>query len=237
MTSSPADPGLAYRIALPDAWVRLPTNPLAMRSAARGYLERRYASLPRDQTLPVRRRMEEHLVALADDATTRMGVDLLMLDLQVQGPSLTATCLVSLTPLPLGDHSSLEAVAAVCAVDAISSQVVELGSHRACRVVREGVATTAEPSTPEQEQKIVTAVLAEARRLGAPGLPDTLDPDEVRAHTRPRLVEYYLPSPDGGAGLLFSFSMQAVPLYEALTELFDTMIASVQWRRDGKTWQ
>lgn len=237
MTTPPADPELAYRIALPDAWVRLPTNPLAMRSAARGYLERRYASLPRDQTLPVRRRMEDHLVQLADDATTRMGVDLLMLDLQVEGQSLTATCLVSLTPLPLSDQSSLEAVAAVCSVDALSSQVLELGSHRACRVVREDVPEADEPSTPEQEQETVTAVLAHARKLGAPGLPDALEPHEVRAQTRPRLVEYYLPSPDGGAGLLFSFSMQAVPLYEALTELFDTMIASVQWCQDGSTWQ
>lgn len=236
MTVQAAHPDLAYRMALPEAWVRLPTNPLAMRSAARGYLERRYAGLPRDQTLPVRRRLEEHLVELADDAGSRRGVDLLLLDLQVQQESLTASCLVSITPLPLDSPTALQALAAVCAPGAISSEVLELGSHLVCRVVRED-RPSAEPSSPEQDAQTVAAVLAKARELGAPDLPASLTPEQVQAQVRPRLVEYHLPSPDGGPGLLFSFSSQVVPLYDALTELFDVMVASVQWCRDGSTWQ
>lgn len=224
-------------MALPDAWVRLPTNPLAMRSAARGYLERRYATLPRDSTLPVRRRIEEHLVQLAEDATTRMGVDLLLLDLQVQQEALTATCLVSLTPLALPDETALAALASACAADALRSEVVPLGTHLVCRVVREDVPSPDETSTPAQDRATVAAVLAKARELGAPDVPDQLDPEQVRALGRPRLAEYYLPSPEGGAGLLFSFSMQAVPLYDTLIELFDAMVASVQWSQDGRTWR
>lgn len=31
--------------------------------------------------------------------------------------------------------------------------------------------------------------------------------------------------------------MQAVALYGLLTELFDVMVASVQWCRDGSSWE
>ena len=86
-------------------------------------------------------------------------------------------------------------------------------------------------------RETVAAVLAKARELGAPNVPDALEPDQVRAQGRPRLVEYYLPSPEGGPGLLFSFSMQAVPLFALLTDLFDAMVASVQWSQDGQTWR
>lgn len=238
MTASPSDAaGLAYRLALPDAWVRLPTNPLEMRTAARRYLERRYGDLPRDSTLAVRRRLEEHLVQLADQAADRHGLDLLLLDLQVEQQTLTATCLVSLTPLPVGDPGALQVLAEACAPEAISSEVVALGTHLVCRVVRDGEQAAQESSTPEQDRATVSAVLDQARRLGAPGVPDALEPDQVRAYARPRLVEYYLPSPEEGPGLLLSFSMQAVPLYGLLTELFDAMVASVQWSQDGTTWR
>lgn len=215
----------------------LPTNPLAMRSAARAYLERRYAGQPRDMTVSVRRRLEEHLVQLADDATARTGVDLLLLDLSVEGQVLTASCLVSLTPLPVADEGALSALAATCSAGALSGEVVPLGTHLACRVVRDDVPEPDEPGSPEQDRETVAAVLAKARELGAPNLPDELDPEQMRGQGRPRLVEYYLPSPEGGPGLLFSFSMQAVPLFALLTDLFDAMVASVQWSQDGQTWR
>ena len=51
-------------MALPSAWVRLPMEPVAMRTAARAWLKRRYAHRSIDETAQLRRRAEEQLVEL-----------------------------------------------------------------------------------------------------------------------------------------------------------------------------
>ena len=199
--------GLAYRLLLPEQWVKLPADPTAMRAAARRHLEHRFADLPRDRTAQLRRSLEDDLVRLADAAGSAYAVDILLLSLDVAERPVSASCLVSLVPIPLADAAALGTLAAELGDGALTSEVVDLGPHRVVRVTRD-----------EQPAAEGPAVVADW-------------------DGRSRLVDVYVPVPDSEATLLLSFATPVVPLFDVLTELFDAMVSTLQWTAEGAPWR
>ena len=46
-----------------------------------------------------------------------------------------------------------------------------------------------------------------------------------------------MPVPDSDAVILLSFATPVPVLFEALTELFDAVVSTLQWQRTGSSWQ
>lgn len=222
--------GLRYRLVLPEGWLRLPADPVALRPAARAVIAERFAGLPRDSTAQLRRELEDELVALADTASGQFAVDLLLLTSEVAGRPLSASCVVSIVPVPLDGPVALAELVEDSADGALSSEILQLGRHTGVRVVRDEL-----PSTDPAAERPpgLDARIAEAVR-------DTVGPDAVTAvpATRPsRLVDVFLPVPDSAVTLLLSFSTAVRPLFDPLTELFTAIAATVQFRAEDEPWR
>lgn len=221
--------GLRYRLVLPEGWIRLPANPLALRPAARRLLAGRFADLPRDTTAQLRRQLEDELVQLADTASDQFAVDLLLLDHEVEGRPLSASCVVSLVPVPLHGPDSLAQLAQESGEGALSSEILTFTHTAAVRVVREEApATHAAPLSAAEAEQVAQAV---RELVGPEALVD------VPAAPSSRLVEVFVPVPDSDATLLLSFSTSVRPLFEPLTELFTAMAATVQFSVADAPWR
>lgn len=151
--------GTSYRLLLPEQWVRLPVNSVGMRAAARRHLETRFADLPRDSTLALRRRLEDELVGLAETVSGQFAVDILLLSMDIGGLPVSASGLVSLVPIPLSDEEQLERLRQTTSPDADSSEVVDLGSNRMVRVLRHAEPTTADGEPVEAAPATTPTVL------------------------------------------------------------------------------
>lgn len=219
--------GLRYRLVLPDGWTRLPANPVALRPAARQLLTERFKDLPRDRTAQLRRELEDELVQLADTASDQFAVDLLLLELDVDGRPVSGSCVVSLAPVPLEGSEALARLAQELREGALASEVITFAATAAVRVVREE-STPAPPVTPGQAAQVADAV----RDLVGPQAVVDLPPS-----TTCRLVDVYLPVPDAQATLLLSFSTRVRPLFDPLTELFTAMAGTVQFSAADTPWR
>lgn len=204
-----------YRMVLPDTWVRLPANPLALRPIARRLLQELWADQSRDVSFPRRRQLEEHLVALGDQAAEGGGRELLVCLEAAGDVPLPASAVISVQPTLLEGEQGLQELAAVSADGALSSEVLEVGRQRGVVVVRD-TPLDAPPSLPEEgtaeQREALTAALRSVRH-----------------------VDVYLPVPDEPAMLLLSFSTPLASLFEAYTELFVALAGTVQFPVDG-TW-
>ncbi len=218
-------PGTSYRLLLPPQWVRLPVNSVGMRAAARRHLEVRFADLPRDRTLALRRQLEDELVGLAETVSGQFAVDILLLSTDLAGVPVSASGLVSLVPIPLSDETHLQRLRETTAEGADTSGVVDLGSNRVVRVLRH-----AEPTSADGEPVAATAEVART----------VLGPDDGSATPltgRSRLLDYYVPVPDSDAVMLLSFSTAVPALFEPLTGLFDAIASTLQWQQEGTPWR
>lgn len=224
--------GLRYRLVLPEGWIRLPADPVALRPAARAMLTERFKALPRDSTARLRRQLEDELVQLGDSASGQFAVDLLLLDTEVAGRPLAASCLVSILPVPIADSEQLAALAQDAREGALRSEVLPLGRYTGVRVVRDEVSEASEnqpdPLSSEQQEQ-VAAVIREM-----------VGPDAVTTGAGPgasRVVDVFVPVPDAALTLLLSFSTSLRPLFEPLTELFTAIAGTVQFSYDGVPWR
>lgn len=220
--------GLAYRLVLPEGWIRLPADPVALRPAARAMLMERFKALPRDSTAQLRRQLEDELVQLGDSASGQFALDLLLLDTEVAGRPLAASCLVSILPVPIADSEQLAALAQDAREGALRSEVLPLGRYTGVRVVRDEVPEALDPLSSEQQEQ-VAAVMREM-----------VGPDAVTTGAGPgasRVVDVFVPVPDTALTLLLSFSTSLRPLFEPLTELFTAIAGTVQFAYDGVPWR
>lgn len=221
--TAPPPTDATYRLVVPEAWTRLPVEPAAMREAARAYLLRRFAHLPRDHTARWRRELEEELVAVTRRPGAEYARMLLVLAADAERRPISASCLVSVLPHALPDEGALQELAAGSAGGAVESVVTELGRSRGVVVVRDSTAPA--PADPEQSARVGGQLLAAlgAPAAGSAGSGEPWTPGSVRN------VDVFLPVPDSAHTLLLAFSTSLVPLFPALTELFVLMAASVQW--------
>jgi hypothetical protein len=225
-----------YRMALPDCWARLPMETNAMRSAARAYLLRKYGRFSRDETVMLRRQLEEQLVELTRRPGAEYARMLLALSLDIAGRPVSASCLVSVVDQDLSDHERLIRLLDTERHDALDSAIVQLAANRCVVVIRDGVTRSPTPDDPER-------VAAEARRiaheLGV--LDDVDDPVAVQESQRyeldSRAVDVWVPVPDDRQTLLLQFSTTVRPLFDQLTELFLLTAGTVQFRRPDGSWE
>lgn len=224
-----------YRMALPTCWSRLPMETNAMRSAARAYLLRRYGRFSRDETVQLRRQLEDQLVELTRQRGAEYARMLLALSLDVAGRPVSASCLVSVVDEDLSDEGRLNALHETERHTSIDSALVTLGSNRGLVVIRDEVTRGPVPANRE-------LVAAQARQiahdLGV--LDDVQDPVAVRESQRfeldSRSVDVWLPVPDDRRTLLLQFSTPVRPLFDPLTELFLLTAGTVQFRRPDGSW-
>lgn len=227
--AQPAPPAVHYRLVLPDGWVRLPADPVALRPAVRRWLSGRFAGQSRDATAQLRRELEQELVELADRGAEVRAVDLLLLTLDVADRPLSGSCVVSVLPLALSEPEQLAELAEAARGDALSSEVVPLGAGSGVRVVRD--------EHPVETPAVLTGRQSER---AAAVVRELVGPDAVTAPTQPptsRAVDVFVPVPDVDLTLLLSFSTPVRPLFDALTELFTAIAATVQFRLDGQVWR
>lgn len=236
--SAPA--AVPYRLVVPQGWTRLPVEPTAMRAAARALLQRRFAHHPRDATATLRREVEQQLVALTQGAGREYLRMLLTLDLPVERVPVTATCLVSLLPYPVAGEQGLAELAASQSAGALESVVEDLGGQRGVVVVRD--VTGPGLALDDQGVRLAHRYAAwlrsgeDAADDDAPGRPDEVPDEALHAATTTRSVDVFLPVPDSPRVLLLSFSTPVTPLFAPLTRLFLTIASTVQWQRDGRSW-
>jgi hypothetical protein len=199
-----------YRLVLPPGWHRLPADPIALRPVVRDLLLRLWADQPRDETAPRRRDLEQALVEMGDRASDQGGRELLLCLQAVAGVPLAASAVVSMVATGLQGEQGLADLAQVSAEDAISSEVLDLGSNRGVVVVRDQAVEAA-------ERPVILGAAAEAV-------------------TRTRHVDVHLPVPDEPAMLLLSFSTPLMALGDAFSELFVAIASTLQWRQ-GEVWR
>lgn len=204
---------VGYRMVLPESWVRLPANPIAMRPAVRSLLLQLWADQPRDATVQRRRQLEQQLVELGGSASEGGGREVLLCLETAGDVPLAASAVVSLQPKLLDGDEGLSDLAEVSAAGALSSEVLDLGRHRAVVVVRD-VAVEDPLPVPDTATPADRDALASALRTT-------------------RQVDVHLPVPGEPAILLLSFSTPVAPLFEVYTELFLALAATVQWHREG----
>lgn len=222
-------PAVHYRLVLPDGWVRLPADPVALRPAVRRWLSGRFAGLPRDATAQLRHELEQELVELADRGVGVRAVDLLLLTLDVADRPLSGSCLVSVLPVALSGPEQLAALAETARPDALSSDVVPLGSGSGVRVVRD-----------ERPDEPVAPLTGQDAERAAAVVRELVGPGAVTAPTQPptsRAVDVFVPVPDAELTLLLSFSTPVRPLFDPLTDLFTAIAGTVQFRVDGQLWR
>lgn len=224
----------AYRMAWSAGWERLPMEPTAMRAAARAWLLRRYAGVSRDETVRLRRAVEQDLVDLTRRPGAEYARSLFVLALDVDRRPVSASCLVSLVAHDLSDADRLRVLAEQEAVGAVESTVTDLGANRGVVTVRD---TRVEGPGAADPDAVAEAALRAVQEMGVVGEPT--DDDRALARDRwttTRAVDVWLPVPDEPRTLLLQFSTPLRPLFDALTELFVVTAGTVQWRRPDGSW-
>lgn len=206
-----------------------------MRSAARALLLRRLGNVSRDETVIVRRRIEDELVSLTKRPGAEYARMLLALTLDVQGHPLSASCLVSVLHQDLSDEGRREQLVATESVDAVEGAVVDIGVHRSVVVVRNEIVRAPRPDDPE-------SVAAQARRIAAElgYLDDPDDPEAIRESLKfeadIRGLDVWVPIPETRRALLMQFATSSVALADELTHLFLLTACTVQFRGDDGSW-
>ncbi len=245
------EPSVSYRMALPEPWVRLPMEPTAMRAAVRAWLLRKYAHRSRDETVQLRRQVEEELVALTRRPGTEYARQMLVLSLEVGQIPVSASCLVSLLPQDLSAPDALTTLAAELADGSVHCEVDDLGSNQAVVVVRDEVVPGARDGRTNAELvDLAGQTMARLRPDDASGQDavrqdgarqDAVDGAElerlVADAERSRCVDVFIPVPDQPRCLLLTFSTPLVPMFDPLTTLFITLAATVQWRVGDDRWR
>lgn len=224
----------SYRMALSAGWQRLPMEPTAMRTAARSWLLKRYASVSRDESVRLRRQVEEELVELTRRPGAEYARSLFVLALDVDERPLSASCLVSVVNHDLSEERKLSVLAEQESVGAIESTVTDLGANRGVVTVRDSRVEGPEVADPEA---VADAAITVVQAMGV--LDEPTEEDRERAKDRwatTRAVDVWLPVPDEPRCLLLQFSTPLVPLFDALTELFVVTACTVQWQRPDGSW-
>ncbi len=204
MTATQADGSTTgWSLLVPQTWSRIRLERDRPQQVA-ALMTRAFATVSRDQAAPVRRVVEQELLAKADQAFAEGGREFYLLTEVRRGLPLAATLVVTVLPETLPADVPAQVLAQVLAE-----------------------APNAEPTVVTVAGQEVPAVRrSEARRFADVG--DGLGSSRVVLTG----LDVYVPFPDRSRILLLTFRTPLEPIAAAMTTLFEAIAGSLRWREN-----